>query len=40
MLTGDGRGVAKAVGAAVGVRPSHVHASLLPRDKLDLVSWA
>jgi hypothetical protein len=37
MLTGDGRGVAKAMGEATGVRPGHVHAALLPRDKLDLV---
>lgn len=37
MLTGDGREVAKAVGQAIGLRAGHVHDSLLPRDKLDLV---
>lgn len=37
MLSGDSRGVANAVGAALGVRPGHVHSALLPRDKLDLV---
>lgn len=40
MLTGDGPGVAAAVAAATGVPAEHVHASLLPGDKLDQVGGA
>lgn len=38
MLTGDGAGAAQAVAAATGLPPERVHASLLPHDKLELVS--
>ncbi len=37
MLTGDGPGVASAVGSATGLQPEHVHASLLPQHKLEQV---
>lgn len=39
MLTGDGRGVALAVGEEVGVAAEDVHASLLPQGKLEQVGW-
>ena len=38
MLTGDSSGAADAVANAVGLQQEHVHASLLPQDKFDLVS--
>lgn len=38
MLTGDGPGAAAAVAAATGLQQQHVHASLLPQDKFDVVS--
>ena len=38
MLTGDNESVARAIGAAAGIEPEHIHAALLPQDKLDLVS--
>jgi Zn2+/Cd2+-exporting ATPase len=38
MLTGDNNSVATAIGAAAGIERNHIHASLLPQDKLDLVS--
>jgi cation transport ATPase len=34
MLTGDGQGAAMAVAEQVGIPPEHVHARLLPEDKL------
>jgi Cd2+/Zn2+-exporting ATPase len=38
MLTGDNTSVAKAIGTAAGLEERHIHAALLPQDKLDLVS--
>ena len=37
MLTGDAAAAAQAVGAAVGLPPDHVHAQLLPEQKLSKV---
>lgn len=37
MLTGDAAAAAQAVGAAVGLPPDHVHAQLLPEQKLNKV---
>ncbi len=34
MITGDNAGAAATVAAAVGLVPEHVHAALLPADKL------
>ena len=34
MLTGDNAGAALAVAAAAGIDAAHVHAALLPEDKL------
>lgn len=38
MLTGDNASVAKAVGEAAGIDARHIHAELLPQDKLAFVS--
>jgi Cd2+/Zn2+-exporting ATPase len=38
MLTGDNASVARAIGVAAGIELDHIHAALLPQDKLDLVS--
>lgn len=38
MLTGDNASVARAIGVAAGIELNHIHAALLPQDKLDLVS--
>jgi len=38
MLTGDNASVARAIGVAAGIEVDHIHAALLPQDKLDLVS--
>jgi Cd2+/Zn2+-exporting ATPase len=38
MLTGDNASVARAIGTAAGIELRHIHAALLPQDKLDLVS--
>lgn len=38
MLTGDSQGAASAIAIAVGLEQEHVHANLLPQDKLDVVS--
>lgn len=37
MATGDSAGAARAVANTVGLDPEHVHASLLPADKLQKV---
>ncbi len=37
LLTGDNERVARSVAAAVGVRPEHVIAEVLPEDKADVV---
>ena len=38
MLTGDNRSVAMAIGREAGIDDCHVHAELMPQDKLSLVS--
>lgn len=38
MLTGDNKSVAMSVGADSGIEPDHIHAELMPQDKLQLVS--
>ena len=38
MLTGDNKSVAMAIGREAGIDDSHVHAELMPQDKLSLVS--
>lgn len=38
MLTGDNVSVALAVGKSCGISENHIHADLMPQDKLDLVS--
>ena len=38
MLTGDNRSVAMAIGREAGIEDGHVHAELMPQDKLSLVS--
>ncbi|WP_225810372.1 heavy metal translocating P-type ATPase [Streptomyces spinosus] len=37
LLTGDNRTVAEAVARTVGIDPAHVHAEVLPEDKVDVV---
>lgn len=37
MATGDSAGAARAVASTVGLEPEHVHAALLPADKLQKV---
>lgn len=38
MLTGDNKAVAMAVGECCGIEENHIHADLMPQDKLNLVS--